>query len=145
MIFTKYLNVCNCYCLSEFGGPAVTYDEIDYDVNDEFQFELFKKHLLEIFESHDANTQEMRGAWGWKHPVTDYVPKLGIIMAVTADLQKETEDNLRRLGFHQFGPVSKLKHTDSKVSLWSIAADDLCKTIGYVSEYDPRTKEERGY
>jgi len=137
-------SVCSLARLSGFGEETVS-NEVNNPNQSGPQLPLdkFKSHIKGLMKTWDDGVQEEH--FGWKKSNSNYIPKLAAVWACTASGQKVTMEHFRSLGFKEIGPYEKLKHPDSTLTFWFISADQLCRELGYVSKYDPRTKEERGY
>ena len=59
------------------------------------------------------------------------IHRLAFAMAWTSHLQETAEKHLKTLGFTQFGPQEKLKHSGSKLSVWIIPIPEFIKAIDY--------------
>jgi hypothetical protein len=139
-------SVCSIARLSGFGETTVTYSTNLPSVNNpQVPLDKFKEHIRDLMKKWDADVKENRSGYTWYQSETGYVPKLAAVIAWTASGQQVTMSHFRSLGFKEIGPFEKLKHPDSTLTFWIIPADDLCKAVGYISKYDPRTVEERGY
>jgi len=64
--------------------------------------------------------------------------KMAVVLATTSSAQISIEGFLEALGFNRFGPVTKIKHSGSKLSVWTIEATNLMKAVGYKGWYDRR-------
>ncbi len=141
--------VCTLVRLTDFGESTVVYGPNLHEGKAAPPFPIFKEHLKELIVSWDEKVYQERIELAehadWDGYSSRYFPRLAVVFAVTSDGQKETMGHLDKLGFHGVGPFSKLKHDNSTLTVWTISCDQLCKTLGYVSKYDPRTTEERGY
>lgn len=129
-------SVCNLLRLSHLPGGYVTSDDNELSYSSPMPFDVFVAQLVELCEAHDMTQGDNWARWSANH-----VPKCAVILVVTTDLQPASNEYLERLGFASSGPFEKIKHQNSKLIVWTMHAPAFCEAIGYVSKYDPRTKE----
>lgn len=127
-VLTDHPVVCSILELRNFGEnvPSVNTHTPWGDKNNHAgTIGEFKAHLRFCVEQHDKRYKDTReDCWTNKS-----VHRTAMIVAYTSDYQVVSESYLRELGFDSFGPVEKLKHPDSKLTLWFIQSPKFLENI----------------
>lgn len=119
--------VCTALTLSGFAETQVNGDdELGVNKGAAPSLEEFKKHLRYCVQQHDESADEDSGGYPY---YDDSVYRVAVIQAYTVHTQPVSEGYLEQLGFQRFGPVSKLKHPKTKLSVWLITATDFLEAI----------------
>lgn len=85
-------------------------------------FEGFKSLLKEKVKQHDK---------GWGDNKIYHAKNMAVVQAITISSQPKTEEALEKLGFTRFGPLKKLKHPSTTLSVWLMAIPDFLKAIDW--------------
>lgn len=117
-------SVCTVLELCGFGEEYVGAfeEELSYDKIPDI--ESLKAHLRYCVEEHDEEYKEYGDDWSNKS-----VHRVALITAYTVHTQPSAEGFLRELGFTQVGPIKKLKHPSTELSMWHMTATDFLAAI----------------
>lgn len=130
---TEDPHVCCRFVISKFGG--IYYGLTDTTGNSsethpsELTTESLSGEIKDFMVNHDKYLLGFKKSFN--HWESKYIEKMAVFEATTSDKQVKAEAALAALGFTQVGPFEKLKHGNSKLSIWIIHAPLLMKNVGY--------------
>lgn len=126
--FLQYSGVCSVLELEKFGerGPTATEGIFGgREDNHPKDLEEFKAHLRRVVTMWDKQYFTPK-AWNSKR-----VERVALIVAYVSSLQPVALQNLQELGFNSTGPLKKLKHPDSELTMFWITPEEFLKNIEY--------------
>ncbi len=124
-------NTCSILHLVGFGEQSPTYDEDENGgtkSDHASSFSKFKAHLRDVVrlwdEGYDKHYYDVT-----QPAASKKVHRMAYVDATTCSLQPRAEKYLEKLGFQKIGPFSKLKHSNTVLTLWVMAAPDFIEAI----------------
>ena len=128
LILIDHPTVCSIHELRNFGETVpstASGSPWGKGSNHAADIDEFKAHLRYCVEQVAKKYQCIReDSW-----MNKSVQRTALIVAYTSSYQVKTEEYLNQLGFSSSGPVKKLKHPDSDLTLWFMPSVDFLEAI----------------